>query len=79
MDDMNDEQFEQFQEAVIETAEKINERITSAQEAGVEPHMMMFRLMYPLVDVPSGEKCDKPGCACGGKNDEFVAICTAVN
>ena len=78
---MDDEQYDEdaFETTVEEATEAVNDQITCAEEAGVEPGVMMFRLMYPLADFPTGRKCRIEDCECGGENQEVATICTAVN
>lgn len=83
MSNMNNEydyyDEDDFEAAVEEATTEINDRISCAEESGVEPGIMMFRLMYPLAGMPTGRKCQIENCACGGENNEVVEICTAVN
>jgi|tagenome__1003787_1003787.scaffolds.fasta_scaffold17095247_2 hypothetical protein len=57
---------------------ELNEDLDSS-EASTAYAVMMFRLMYPMVDVPTGRPCRDPECACDGANMEMSVICVAVN
>ena len=46
---------------------------------GMAHALAMFRLMYPLVEVPTGRPCQDPDCDCDGENMEMATICSAVN
>ena len=64
-----DEEFDKIDE--------IDEGLAEEEEQSAYA-LAMFRLMYPLVEVPTGHPCDKPDC-CGGANMEMAVICSAVN
>ena len=70
-----DEQQENFMEGI---ANSLVAKIECGEGMNIHPGIVMFRLMYPLAEVPSGKKCDT-GCDCGGENDEIAVVCTANN
>lgn len=70
---------EQFENIVEEVTESVVDQLDCAEDKGIDPGVMFFRLMYPLVEVPTGKTCRKPECHCDGENDEIAVICSAVN
>lgn len=76
---MDDENYEELEQALEQSAAEVAAEIHCAQDAGVDVGAMIFRLMYPLVPMSTGESCDIEGCHCGGENEKILMICSAIN